>query len=1700
LSEASATVKKELEADNANGDQKGWRYIRIQQTGRNQSGSSNYTLSLSGFELYGRIKSLVLEENELRSVHISSSSTRVVDSNGVDIRLRGSNSSSSSSSKHKNKSSSQNQPQKLLVNVNLEHHLHVLLQRQTSQLGARVIRGIDWKWNDQDRINMDEQESSENFEQSSNHLGEGTVIGVDTPDAGWLEVIWDNGVFNFYRMGHNQKWDLALAPSHDLLKLKTYYALAMQTLAISRAKTTSSVAAACSLSHNNHTVEVGPRVEHSVNENYPNVEPDNRDMFEKDALPPPVSISLNNCDFQITKGFEENFIDNNDLYNNSNSAKDLLAQHNTNKKNIFNEQQRVKSISTPVLNKANQQKQQQQLLLLSNINASEGDNIMMNELINSKHVPDMSEVKDVPPSLEDYSEFINENVDIRSVDAMKGGQSLLLSDSHFDDEMPNKFKNSSNQTLSTINVNEQDSGNNSSSSMMLLDQHQPQHARRRNQNQANTSKSNKLMQFPRHYSLQSTHDKSQSANNLLSACIVASNMSNDLSAVSEPNVLMPNEPTEDETVSNEMMYSQQRQLSQISNASSSHYFPPSLLEPTAEECIESLLDVSYDHHTTSSLLHTITNNNNASAEAHTDSNHTNVDATSDNNLLFQATTSEDLEEEFFGSDENNKDDNNNKTENNNENRSSNSQSYGVFSDLPLLSSSGNNNHCTENEMTPPSQLELEMFLDKFSMFAQKKSQINTLLKTIKSQIGQPLPSESNTNKSASAGVLQPREYNVLNNNSNNSDPDLMNLPMKTSSGSNTSAMRKAKFKSSKHKPSRFSSHNNKQQQSVSSLSNSSRPIVSDLLLSDSDSFADLGGQLLSALLLNKLDSTSSSSDELLGGNINQFSLGNPNQLEASNNYEEVDDDDDEKTVNNNHNNIIINEDDDEEHGGVEDEDLEEEDDSFSPVMNSLSAIIKRCQNETNSMIDPSIIFGELVAQTRCNKSEEDDNNNSNNNNHNNNYESQYSFLNKTQRSGEENFIDDEDDENDDQENENTFNDYDDYLEYEKLNKSVVVSSSSSTSALENSLRRIRDLKRHHQQQQNASSSGRVKLKNINSRKIAKTTTTTTISSKISSQVPSVSPPSINNHQQNFYMANLKGHQYQPSNCAPTFSAVPVCNNNNNNTFVPATAVPVNQNSYLAFNNNNNSQQQQHHHDEYVLKCQFSALIPAFDPRPGKHNINQIQDILVPAAPPANQTPQAAASTEEANVKQQPRVELYLKVQESETSATLRGEEIKLVNKNSTIFQYIQSLIVGRKSHVENIKNIWDLSYLLIYREALDTDEEHPAELDEKSKHLVNMSLLNLNPESVDMESLKANKCNVEQILQLLYTLKDIIERFAKQSLPSIGNEANESSLLLNKELVSNKINNKLVQQLQDPLVLASRSLPDWCKRLINSYSFLFPFETRQLYFTTTAFGVSRSIVWLQNKRDALLATLRGHQQKAGARSMMNVTGDDMLGSEYRIGRLKHERIKIPREPRQDLLRSAIDALKFHATRKAILEIEFVDEEGTGLGPTLEFFSLIAAELQRQSHAMWHCNTTSSETDSEGMFIHETYGLFPAHYPPNSVSESVLELFNFMGIFLAKSLQDQRLVDIPFSRPLLKILCDNRLTGQHDSNSESSKIELDGLLTLDDLQLIDPHRGLLLKQLNRIVNELSKLENSKSSDNEEIMVEINQTKVSLDDLG
>jgi len=64
-------------------------------------------------------------------------------------------------------------------------------------MGARVVRGLDWKWREQD----------------GTPPAEGTVTGE--LHNGWIDVTWDHGGSNSYRMGAEGKFDLKLSHMPD---------------------------------------------------------------------------------------------------------------------------------------------------------------------------------------------------------------------------------------------------------------------------------------------------------------------------------------------------------------------------------------------------------------------------------------------------------------------------------------------------------------------------------------------------------------------------------------------------------------------------------------------------------------------------------------------------------------------------------------------------------------------------------------------------------------------------------------------------------------------------------------------------------------------------------------------------------------------------------------------------------------------------------------------------------------------------------------------------------------------------------------------------------------------------------------------------------------------------------------------------------------------------------------------------------------------------------------------------------------------------------------------------------------------------------------------------------------------------------------------------------------------------------------------
>lgn len=133
-----------------------------------------------------------------------------------------------------------------------------------------------------------------------------------------------------------------------------------------------------------------------------------------------------------------------------------------------------------------------------------------------------------------------------------------------------------------------------------------------------------------------------------------------------------------------------------------------------------------------------------------------------------------------------------------------------------------------------------------------------------------------------------------------------------------------------------------------------------------------------------------------------------------------------------------------------------------------------------------------------------------------------------------------------------------------------------------------------------------------------------------------------------------------------------------------------------------------------------------------------------------------------------------------------------------------------------------------------------------------------------------------------------------------------------------------------------------------------------------------------------------------------------------VSRMSRQKVRIHRDK---LFESMVKIMEMYGTNsKYMLEIEFYDEVGSGLGPTLEFYSLVSHEWQRKSLCMWReCAAMDSD------YVPNRFGLFPAPLAAADAKrqKSIIRLFKTLGIFVAKSLIDFRLIDVPFNREFMQ---------------------------------------------------------------------------------
>ncbi|PKU64336.1 E3 ubiquitin-protein ligase UPL4 [Dendrobium catenatum] len=242
------------------------------------------------------------------------------------------------------------------------------------------------------------------------------------------------------------------------------------------------------------------------------------------------------------------------------------------------------------------------------------------------------------------------------------------------------------------------------------------------------------------------------------------------------------------------------------------------------------------------------------------------------------------------------------------------------------------------------------------------------------------------------------------------------------------------------------------------------------------------------------------------------------------------------------------------------------------------------------------------------------------------------------------------------------------------------------------------------------------------------------------------------------------------------------------------------------------------------------------------------------------------------------------------------------------------------------------------------------------------------------------------------------------------------------EFISCKLTDKLEQQLQDPLTLATGCMPAWCGQLMMACPFLFSFEARWKYFRFTTFGCKGQLNQIQP------ANISGSSSVIDRRSASVWS--------YR------KKIKVTRS---DILGSAAKMMASHAQSRAVIEVEYEEEVGTGLGPTMEFFTLVSHEFQKAGMGMWRGDKSSfnvsqtSQCSDESAFVVAPFGLFPCPWAAAACASDdrqfsdVIKKFTLLGQLVAKAIRDGRILDIPFCSAFYKVILDQEL-GIYDIQS------------------------------------------------------------------
>jgi len=248
--------------------------------------------------------------------------------------------------------------------------------------------------------------------------------------------------------------------------------------------------------------------------------------------------------------------------------------------------------------------------------------------------------------------------------------------------------------------------------------------------------------------------------------------------------------------------------------------------------------------------------------------------------------------------------------------------------------------------------------------------------------------------------------------------------------------------------------------------------------------------------------------------------------------------------------------------------------------------------------------------------------------------------------------------------------------------------------------------------------------------------------------------------------------------------------------------------------------------------------------------------------------------------------------------------------------------------------------------------------------------------------------------------------------------------------MSDKLNKKLQEQLEDPLHVVSGTLPCWASALPRLCPFLFSADARKKLLKYTAFGPSFAVHWTQESklgqflhRRAMVQTELNEQ--TNPRKMQELSQElsnieeHVVKSNFWLGTLQSTLLRVQKG--DGLLRQSELAMNIVSSSGHMVEVQFDGETGFGSAVTQSFYVEVSLALQDRERNRQVPLWVEDDNSTSSQYLLCGKGLLVRPLTEGPMREEAVRRFRFLGRLLGQALREGFIVPLPLAEEFFALV-------------------------------------------------------------------------------